>query len=102
VPDEIQGFPTIKLYPAGAKDKPVDYSGSRTVEDLAKFIKDNGKYGVDAYVPPKEDAAESAETAGHAAPAATEKEEEASSTEVKSATSEETGAAKTDDIHDEL
>ncbi|AEO66019.1 uncharacterized protein THITE_2113741 [Thermothielavioides terrestris NRRL 8126] len=44
VPDEIQGFPTIKLYPAGAKDQPVTYSGSRTVEDLIKFIAENGKY----------------------------------------------------------
>jgi protein disulfide-isomerase A1 len=44
VPDEIQGFPTIKLYPAGAKDKPVTYSGSRTVEDLIKFIAENGKH----------------------------------------------------------
>jgi protein disulfide-isomerase A1 len=44
VPDEIQGFPTIKLYPAGAKSEPVTYSGSRTVEDLIKFVKENGKY----------------------------------------------------------
>lgn len=44
VPDEIQGFPTIKLYPAGAKSEPVTYSGSRTVEDLIKFIAENGKY----------------------------------------------------------
>jgi len=44
VPDEIQGFPTIKLFPAGAKDKPVTYSGSRTIEDLIKFIAENGKY----------------------------------------------------------
>ncbi|KAI9697877.1 MAG: protein disulfide-isomerase precursor [Bogoriella megaspora] len=49
VPDEIQGFPTIKLYPAGAKSEPVDYSGARTVEDLAAFIKENGKYAADAY-----------------------------------------------------
>lgn len=48
VPDEIQGFPTIKLFPAGAKDSPVDYAGSRTVEDLANFIKENGKHKVDA------------------------------------------------------
>lgn len=48
VPDDISGFPTIKLFPAGAKDSPVDYSGSRTVEDLAKFIQENGKYKVDA------------------------------------------------------
>lgn len=44
VPDEIQGFPTIKLYPAGGKSEPVTYSGSRTVEDLITFVKENGKY----------------------------------------------------------
>lgn len=48
VPDAIQGFPTIKLYPAGSKGSPVEYSGSRTVEDLAKFIKAHGKHQVDA------------------------------------------------------
>ncbi|RPB00620.1 protein disulfide isomerase [Choiromyces venosus 120613-1] len=52
VPVEIQGFPTIKMYAAGAKDLPIDYAGSRTVEDLATFIKTNGKYKVDAYVAP--------------------------------------------------
>src|SRR5256714_4532711 len=49
VPEEIQGFPTIKLYPAGAKDSPVDYSGGRPVHDLAEFVKVNGKHKVDAY-----------------------------------------------------
>jgi protein disulfide-isomerase A1 len=49
VPEEIQGFPTIKLYPAGSKDSPVDYSGSRTIEDLVQFVKVNGKHKVDAY-----------------------------------------------------
>lgn len=49
VPDEIQGFPTIKLFPAGSKASPVEYAGSRTVEDLANFIKENGKWKVDAY-----------------------------------------------------
>ncbi|KAF3892516.1 Protein disulfide-isomerase domain-containing protein, variant 2 [Trichophyton interdigitale] len=49
IPDEIQGFPTIKLFPAGAKDKPVEYTGSRTIEDLANFVRDNGKHKVDAY-----------------------------------------------------
>ncbi|KAF3762450.1 hypothetical protein M406DRAFT_99052 [Cryphonectria parasitica EP155] len=44
VPDEVQGFPTIKLYPAGAKKEPITYSGSRTVEDIAAFIAENGKY----------------------------------------------------------
>lgn len=48
VPDEIQGFPTIKLYPAKAKDSPIEYSGSRSVDDLAKFIKENGSFNEDA------------------------------------------------------
>lgn len=47
VPEKIQGFPTIKLFPAGKKDSPIDYSGSRTLEDLAAFIKDNGSNKVD-------------------------------------------------------
>ncbi|KAL8982191.1 MAG: hypothetical protein Q9177_005345 [Variospora cf. flavescens] len=49
IPDEISGFPTIKLFPAGAKDSPITYSGSRTIEDLANFVKENGKYKVDVY-----------------------------------------------------
>lgn len=51
VPDEIAGFPTIKLFPAGAanKAKPIDYSGSRTIEDLAKFVKENGSFKIDVY-----------------------------------------------------
>lgn len=44
VPEEIQGFPTIKLFPAGRKSSPVDYSGARTVDDLAKFIEENGTH----------------------------------------------------------
>lgn len=49
VPDDIQGFPTIKLYPAGKKSDPVTFSGGRTVEDLAAFVKESGKYQVDVY-----------------------------------------------------
>jgi protein disulfide-isomerase A1 len=54
VPDEIKGFPTIKLYPAGAKDEPVTYSGNRSIEDLIKFIAEHGKYKAE----PKEAEAE--------------------------------------------
>ncbi|KAK4152428.1 protein disulfide-isomerase [Chaetomidium leptoderma] len=61
VPDEIQGFPTIKLFPAGAKDKAVTYSGARTVEDLIKFIAENGKYKA-SVVEEVEEAAEAAST----------------------------------------
>lgn len=49
VPEEIAGFPTIKLYPGNSKSAPVDYSGSRTVEDLVAFIRDNGSHKIDAY-----------------------------------------------------
>lgn len=65
VPDEIRGFPTIKLYPAGAKSEPVTYSGSRTVEDLIKFVKENGKYKAEV-------SEKSAEEETPVAPAATE------------------------------
>jgi len=58
VPDDIQGFPTIKLFPAGKKSEPITYSGSRTIEDLAAFVKANGKYEIDVGV--KEAASESA------------------------------------------
>lgn len=53
-PDEIQGFPTIKLYPAGKKDSPLNYEGDRTVEDMANFIRDSGSHKIDAWVPPPE------------------------------------------------
>jgi len=46
VPDEIQGFPTIKLFKAGSKSEPITYSGSRDVEDLAKFIAENGSHKI--------------------------------------------------------
>lgn len=70
VPDEIQGFPTIKLFPAGGKSAPVTYSGPRTVEDLAKFIADNGKHAIAAVIAGAE-ADEAPESLGEAAAAAT-------------------------------
>ncbi|KAL2441236.1 Protein disulfide-isomerase [Exophiala dermatitidis] len=107
VPDEIAGFPTIKLYPAGAKDSPVEYSGSRTLEDLAAFIRDNGKHGVDGLASKKdqdgdsdmEDASSAvSDTMAKAAPAATTAAEEAKSgvkEAVKTVVSEAAEAAKT-------
>ena len=72
VPQSIQGFPTIKLYPAGSKDEPIEYSGSRTVKDLADFIKESGKYKVDAYVEP-EAPEEDAETSTTSSSSSSEK-----------------------------
>lgn len=84
VPDEVQGFPTIKLYPAGAKDKPETYTGARTVEDLIQFIKEHGKYKAEVSV--------ASEPETPVAPAATE---------TASETTKE-AAKETADAHDEL
>ncbi|KKK20934.1 hypothetical protein P175DRAFT_0524424 [Aspergillus ochraceoroseus IBT 24754] len=78
VPDSITGFPTIKLFPAGSKDAPVDYSGSRTIEDLANFVRDNGKYKIDAFNAQPEETEESAEATE--TPSATSEEAEPSAT----------------------
>jgi protein disulfide-isomerase A1 len=117
VPDEIAGFPTIKLYPAGAKDSPVEYSGSRTIEDLANFVRDSGKYKVDAYVAEDDTVMDDSsadanqETMAKAAPAATVSEEaEGVAAATKSKVAEAADAAKTVladsddslDEHDEL
>ena len=37
----ISGFPTLKLWPAGDKNKVVDYKGNRTVADMEKFLKEH-------------------------------------------------------------
>lgn len=88
VPDEIQGFPTIKLYPAGGKDAPITYSGSRTIEDLANFVKENGKYGADI------SAKEEGHSSEEAAPAATE--------ETKEEKKDEGSKEAAEEEHDEL
>lgn len=58
-PAEIQSFPTIILYPAGDKKSPIVYSGERSVEDLAHFVRDNAKALKNNVVDAKE------ETHGH-------------------------------------
>ncbi|CAO2656177.1 Nn.00g049800.m01.CDS01 [Neocucurbitaria sp. VM-36] len=128
VPDEIQGFPTIKLFPAGKKDSPVDYSGSRTVEDLVTFIKENGSHKAEAVFEEaveeateklaeqakaatedvKDGAEKVAESAKSGAEKATESVKSAASEATESASSvasEATKAAKSavaDEEHDEL
>ena len=62
VPDDISGFPTIKLFKAGSKDEPIEYSGARSVEALAEFVRDNGIHKV--AIPEEEAAAEGVETDG--------------------------------------
>ena len=98
VPDEIQGFPTIKLFKAGSKDAPVDYSGSRTVEDLANFIRDSGSFHIDVTNGSGSDAQsmEGIETEGmpHQAAAATKGASSASSSATKGASSASSSATK--------
>lgn len=81
VPDEIQGFPTIKLFPAGKKDSPITYSGDRSAEALANFVKEQGTYKVDAWVPPPPPAEESPETTAPVTATETASEAPGSSTE---------------------
>jgi protein disulfide-isomerase A1 len=42
-PAEIQGFPTIILYPAGDKSNGVPYEGERTAKGMFAFVNANGK-----------------------------------------------------------
>ncbi|TGO50474.1 hypothetical protein BOTNAR_0391g00020 [Botryotinia narcissicola] len=110
VPDEIQGFPTIKLYKAGDKKNPVTYNGSRSIEDLIKFVKENGQHEIEvtydenaaaspeAEKPIAESLAKQAEAATESVKSAAEEASETVSSKVAEAT--ETAAAVED--HDEL
>lgn len=40
-PAQIKGFPTLLFYPANNKSNPPKYSGERTVEAMAQYIRDN-------------------------------------------------------------
>merc|ERR1712012_906598 len=35
---EVQGFPTLKFFPAGEGAEMVDYNGGRTLDDFVKFL----------------------------------------------------------------
>lgn len=39
----IEGFPTIKFYPANNKAG-LDYKGGRTLEDIEKYLRENVRY----------------------------------------------------------
>jgi len=47
----IKGFPTLKFFKAGSKDKPVEYNGDRSLRDLAKFLKDNASTQISLELP---------------------------------------------------
>ena len=103
VPDEIQGFPTIKLYPAGAKDSPVDYKGSRTVEDLIKFIAESGKYKAEPLAADAEDSElPDADSLGKQANAASVVEEATEAVKDKASKATEAVKSATGEAHNEL
>ena len=110
VPDEIQGFPTIKIFPAGRKLEPVTYSGSRTIEDLVAFIKEHGTHKIDAYEGKNETKAgeekeeKAAESVGEAAAAATEGVKDKVTSVVKEAVESAKAVVQDsdDEVHDEL
>jgi protein disulfide-isomerase A1 len=113
VPDEVQGFPTIKLYKAGDKKNPILYSGSRSIEDLIKFVKENGKYEIevaydenapapDAQKPIVDTLAKQAEAATESAKSAAEEAEGTVTSKASEATETVKSAAAAEETHDEL
>ena len=42
----LDGFPTVKLYPAGKKNNPIDYEGKPNVEELLYFLKKYATYPI--------------------------------------------------------
>lgn len=49
VPLDIRGYPTLKLFKAGDKENPVDFTGDRSLESLVAFIKEHGTHQIDAF-----------------------------------------------------
>jgi protein disulfide-isomerase A1 len=44
----VQGFPTIKFFPANNKNNPIDFNGERTVEGFTKFLNENSVNAIKA------------------------------------------------------
>ncbi|CAR23820.1 protein disulfide isomerase PDI1 [Lachancea thermotolerans CBS 6340] len=43
---DLEGYPTLILYPAGNKSTPVVYQGARDMESLMNFIQENGHHEI--------------------------------------------------------
>lgn len=48
VPIDVQGFPTIKFFPANLKGEPIEYSDARTMSAMAKFVIEHSSTLTDA------------------------------------------------------
>lgn len=51
----IQGFPTIKFFPAGKKDSPMDFNEDRTVEGFTKFLQKHCTHAITTSPSAKDD-----------------------------------------------
>ncbi|RUS27290.1 thioredoxin-like domain-containing protein, partial [Jimgerdemannia flammicorona] len=51
VPFRLEGFPTLKLFKAGAEKEVINYNGDRSLEDLVEFLKTNAKNTLDIPAP---------------------------------------------------
>ena len=94
------GFPTIKLYPAGKKGSPVDYTGDRSVENLVSFIGEHGSHHVVVSVMEPVQVQEQGKVAEAATSSPGSTSAEAAKETTKEPVKEE--KKKEGDVHDEL
>lgn len=40
---DIRGYPTLKFYPKGQKNSPVDYDGGREIENIRDYLKEKSE-----------------------------------------------------------
>ncbi|GME84023.1 unnamed protein product [Ambrosiozyma monospora] len=100
---DIKGYPTLILYPADGSD-PVEFSGSRSLEGIAEFIKEKGSTGTDGLaLLEKEKAKESDAAEEEVEVEKKEEKKEETKEEVKEEAKEEKkDEDKKVDAHDEL
>jgi len=90
--EQIEFFPTIKLYKAGDKSNPITYSGNRSIDDLVNFIETGGNRT--SITPTKENAGDQKSEGKQAKPATQSGVHEAKETATETNRAEE--------LHDEL
>ena len=42
----IKGFPTLKLFPASKKGRPIDFEGEKSVEGMSKWLEKNVRFPI--------------------------------------------------------